>query len=76
MALVNCHECNKQVSDTARICPNCGAPVRAMQQRIMKWNLTVLAIGSVFMLLIAIGGGLVRKKLMQNFQITPPPSAQ
>lgn len=45
MALVNCHECNMQVSDSARTCPNCGAPVRATQLRILKWNLTVFAIG-------------------------------
>lgn len=24
MALINCPECNKEISDTARICPNCG----------------------------------------------------
>ena len=29
MALINCYECDKQVSDTAVSCPNCGAPVSA-----------------------------------------------
>lgn len=24
MALINCHECSKEVSDSAEICPNCG----------------------------------------------------
>lgn len=76
MALVNCHECNKQVSDSALTCPNCGAPVRATQKRIIKWNLTVFAIGMVLILLVGIGGCLVQKKLMQNFQLTPPPTAQ
>ena len=75
MALVNCHECHKQVSDTARICPNCGAPVRATQQRIMKWNLTVIAIGMVVMLIVTIGGCLAMKKITQNFPLTPPPHA-
>ena len=76
MALVNCHECNKQVSDSALTCPNCGAPVRATQQRIVKWNLTVFAIGMVLMLVVAIGGCLMMKKVSQGFQIQPPPSAR
>lgn len=27
MALINCTECNAQISSTAKICPKCGAPV-------------------------------------------------
>ncbi len=76
MALVNCHECNKQVSDTARTCPHCGAPVRATQQRILKWNLTVFAIGMVLILTIAIGGCIAMKKISRSLQIQPPPSAR
>jgi uncharacterized paraquat-inducible protein A len=76
MALVDCHECHKQVSDTARICPNCGAPVRATQQRILKWNLTVLAVGMVLMIIVAYGGCQMQKKVMHNFQIPPPPSSR
>lgn len=30
MALINCPECGKQVSDKAYSCPNCGFPVRAI----------------------------------------------
>lgn len=28
MALINCPECNKEISDKAIACPNCGAPLR------------------------------------------------
>ncbi|GHT51473.1 hypothetical protein AGMMS49982_09000 [Bacteroidia bacterium] len=28
MALINCPECGKQVSDKARKCPQCGCPIR------------------------------------------------
>lgn len=28
MALIECYECGKQVSDSAAACPNCGAPVK------------------------------------------------
>lgn len=31
MALINCYECNTQISDAATTCPNCGAPVRKPQ---------------------------------------------
>lgn len=27
MALINCSECKKEVSDRAAACPNCGAPI-------------------------------------------------
>ena len=29
MALVNCPECNSQVSDAASMCPHCGAPLKS-----------------------------------------------
>jgi predicted Zn-ribbon and HTH transcriptional regulator len=29
MALTNCHECGHQVSDKAKVCPNCGYPICA-----------------------------------------------
>ena len=32
MALINCPDCNKQVSDSAKRCVNCGYPIRAKQQ--------------------------------------------
>jgi uncharacterized membrane protein YvbJ len=28
MALIKCHECGKEISDSAASCPWCGAPVR------------------------------------------------
>jgi len=36
MALIQCHECNGQVSDHARACPHCGAPVIATIKRRQK----------------------------------------
>lgn len=27
MALINCKECNKEISDKATACPNCGVPL-------------------------------------------------
>ena len=28
MALINCTECNKEISDKAQNCPGCGAPIK------------------------------------------------
>jgi len=28
MALVNCHECGKEISDKAQSCPSCGCPIQ------------------------------------------------
>ena len=32
MALINCSECNNQISDKAPTCPNCGAPNQVKEQ--------------------------------------------
>ena len=32
MALIQCKECGKEISDQAQACPHCGAPVRAATQ--------------------------------------------
>ena len=32
MALINCSECGKEVSDKASTCPNCGAPIAGKQE--------------------------------------------
>lgn len=30
MSLINCSECNKEISDKAEACPNCGNPIQAV----------------------------------------------
>jgi uncharacterized membrane protein YvbJ len=32
MALINCGECGKEVSDKAANCPNCGAPIASAKE--------------------------------------------
>ena len=27
MALIKCNECGKEISDKAKVCPNCGNPI-------------------------------------------------
>lgn len=31
MALINCTECGKQISDKAKVCPSCGCPLEEMK---------------------------------------------
>ncbi len=58
MALINCPECNKEISDTVKICPHCGYRLKKVKQKkesrpIPKW---MLAIGiSVIGLFIIVG---------------------
>lgn len=33
MALINCTECNREISDKATTCPGCGAPVSAAESQ-------------------------------------------
>ena len=39
MALINCPECNKQISDKAKICINCGYPIEDIMQQSANENL-------------------------------------
>ncbi|AZI21523.1 zinc-ribbon domain-containing protein [Chryseobacterium taklimakanense] len=34
MALINCTECNKEISDKALTCPYCGNPIVSMQSPV------------------------------------------
>ena len=36
MALISCPECNKQISDKATSCPNCGFPIKS---NIVEWDI-------------------------------------
>jgi hypothetical protein len=42
MALINCSECNREISDKAESCPGCGAPVKAIN--VEKSNIPIKAL--------------------------------
>lgn len=47
MALINCPECNKEISNSAKICPNCGYKFK--NNIFMKiWGKRLIIIGVVF----------------------------
>ena len=36
MALIKCHECGAEISDAAKACPKCGAPVQPQSQTVQQ----------------------------------------
>jgi hypothetical protein len=54
MALIQCHECSGQVSDHARTCPHCGAPVIATIKRRQKAVLVELGIRLILAVVVGL----------------------
>ena len=54
MPLIQCHECSGQVSDHARTCPHCGAPVIATIKRRQKAELRYLVVKIILVIFFAI----------------------
>lgn len=46
MALINCPECGKKISDKAHNCPNCGYPVENDFANKTKYDITIISFGS------------------------------
>ena len=57
MALINCKECGKQISDQAAACPNCGVPVAGLRPAETPVTVTVPKSRSVAVLLAMLLGG-------------------
>jgi uncharacterized membrane-anchored protein len=38
MALIDCLECGKKMSDKAKACPNCGCPLQTTQHNTLTWE--------------------------------------
>ncbi len=77
MAMINCPECGKEISDKAKVCPSCGAPAKSVQEKSKKRkDIVVFAvIIVVFIAAVAacIGGAYlhemkVQEQYRQNFR--------
>lgn len=44
MALMNCPECNKEISDTVRTCPNCGYKIKRQNRILSLLNNSIIFI--------------------------------
>lgn len=53
MGLQKCHECKKDVSSEAKLCPSCGAPVKKLHVPITATNIKII-IGFFIFLLVFI----------------------
>ena len=54
MALIQCHECRGKVSNYARTCPHCGAPVIATIKRRQKAERRFLLVKIVIVTIMAV----------------------
>lgn len=52
MALIKCSECGKEISDKAKTCPNCGAPVQSndLKQEVSWGKAIGIIVGILFVL--------------------------
>lgn len=67
MSMINCPECNKEISNQAKVCPNCGMPVYRMKYNLSETKsekkakpniLSVTAIGiAIIALIMSFGNG-------------------
>ncbi len=57
MALINCKECGKQISDTAKICIHCGAKTETAQKlRLNRKDAIIATLVAIAMIAIVIIG--------------------
>lgn len=45
MSLINCKECNKEVSDTAKTCPHCGYKLKQLKLSLKVENKDIIILG-------------------------------
>jgi len=66
MALISCHECGNRVSDNARACPKCGAPVIERIRREMKVRLIMAGFAIVVAAICAFDVWLIMHNFLQK----------
>lgn len=42
MAMMNCPECGREVSDKAKSCPNCGTPIKKLKNALSVWEKAII----------------------------------
>lgn len=60
MALVNCSECQKEVSDSALRCPSCGKQLRKSRRslfgKLIKWIFILFNLFMIYAVFAGLGG--------------------
>lgn len=62
MALIKCKECGKEISDTAKACPNCGAKIKAKKFILKNYKKTII----ISFLIIFVIVGVIISGIMIN----------
>ena len=52
MALIKCEECGNEISENAKICPNCGAKNKIREK---KDNIIIAVLVPLFLIIMLIG---------------------
>lgn len=53
MALINCPECKKEISDQAKFCPNCGCPcINNMAKNVDTKETNKFTAGKIFLIVL------------------------
>ncbi len=75
MAMINCPECGKQISDKAAACPNCGCPIATMKdEKVVKIKLSREARFEIYVMDCRTGKTVARGRSQQtvSFEIDAP----
>ena len=61
MSLINCPECNKEISDQVKCCPGCGYKLKSNDNKIIKILIAIIVV-LVLICIVAIGFKLVGRR--------------
>lgn len=53
MSLIKCKECGKEISDTAKKCPNCGFEIKRENMQLKKGSIIQIVANSLMIIIIA-----------------------
>lgn len=71
MALINCPECGKEISDQVKVCPHCGYPIRKNNLLAnIKTNKKALAIAGAVVVIVAVAVPVGRGMAERNRQVS------
>ncbi len=69
MALIKCSECGKEISDEAKVCVNCGAPIKVKKEKFNKKIPTWLKRSFLVIIAVFVIFGIVRTFLYTPIMI-------